>query len=69
MALNITRRQIDEMRECLKLYKPYADNDPVLHTYDAECDENRMKATKARRILEDLGLDLFDTSDYGNITD
>jgi hypothetical protein len=69
MDLNITRADIDKYRSIIKNNKPYDENDPILSTFDAECDRDRMQATTARRLLESFGIDPNDPNDYGNITD
>lgn len=72
MALPITKNEIDSMREWLKVYAPYDENDSIFTEYDGEAqpDESaRMKATSAKRVLEAYGLDPYDPSDYGDITD
>lgn len=69
MGLNITKADIDKYRRILKNNKPYDENDPVLSTFDAKCDKDRMQATTAKRILENYGIDPFDDLDYGNVTE
>lgn len=67
MDSNITRRDIDKYRECLKHFKPYEENATILTMFDGKCDANRMKATTAKRILEHYGIDPYDDNDYGSV--
>ncbi len=69
MDLNITKSKIDELRQCIKKYKPYEEDDPILEMFDGKCDVYRMKATTAKRILEHFGINPYDDNDYGNIND
>ena len=67
MDLNITRSKIDKLRQYLNKYTPYDEDDPILTEFDGEIDAGRMKATNAKRLLEQLGLSLTDPNDYGKI--
>lgn len=67
MALNITKKLIDECRLALKEATPYTDEE--IFDGSEESDGVRRKATCAKNILEYLGLSLTDPNDYGNITD
>ncbi len=69
MDSNITRADIDKYRSIINDNKPYDENDPVLSTFDAKIDKDRMQATTARRLLESLGIDPNNPNDYGNIID
>lgn len=69
MDLNITKSDVDGLRNIIKNNKPYDEDDPALSMFDGEYDANRMQATTAKRILQHLGLSLTDMNDYGNITD
>lgn len=69
MDSNITKAQIDELRDFIKSHTPYDEDDPILHTFDAELDPDRMRATTARRLLAHLGIDANDNEDYGDIID
>lgn len=70
MVLPITKSEIDAMRQWLKHYAPYDENDPIFSAYDGElqpAEPERMKATSAKRVLEAYGIDPYDDNDYGNI--
>jgi hypothetical protein len=67
MALNITRSDIDKLREMVKKYEPFALDDPVLNETDGNADINRIKATHALMALNELGIDPYDENDYGDL--
>lgn len=67
MALNITRKTVDDCRQALKVAKPYSDAE--LFSGTEQSDGDRRKATYARNILEQLGISLTDPNDYGDITE
>ncbi len=67
MALDITRKLIDECRLALREAKPYTEEE--IFDGSEESDGARRKATAAKNILKHLGLSLTDPDDYGDITD
>lgn len=65
MALNITRKFIDECRLALKEAEPYTEEE--IFDGSEESDGARRKATYSKNILQHLGLSLTDPDDYGDI--
>lgn len=52
MALNLTSEQIKQLNIDANSAEPYADNAPELMLYDGDRDSARMKATCAKKMLE-----------------
>ena len=52
MALNLTLEQIKQLNIDANSAEPYADDAPELTLYDGERDSARMKATHAKKLLE-----------------
>ena len=52
MALNLTQQQIKQLTIDANSAEPYADDAPELMLYDGERNSARMKATHARKLLE-----------------
>lgn len=55
MAHILTDTEREELLEYLKHHEPYDENDPIMHRFDGECDNDRMTATIAKKILETQG--------------
>ena len=55
MAHTLTDTEREELLEYLKHHEPYDENDPILLRFDGECDNGRMMATIAKKILETQG--------------
>lgn len=52
MAHILTDTECEELLEYLKHHEPYDESDPVMHDFDGECDNDRMMATIAKKILK-----------------
>lgn len=52
MALNLTPEQIKKLTIDANSAEPYADDAPELILYDGDIDSARMKATHAKKLLE-----------------
>ena len=52
MALNLTNEQIEKLKLDATIAEPYPNEAPELMSYDGQRDSNRMKATIAKRLLE-----------------
>ncbi len=55
MAHILTDTECEELLEYLKHHEPYDENDPIVHQFDGERDDDRMMATIAKKILETQG--------------
>lgn len=54
MALNLSEKDLEELRADLKKAEPYDDDDPIMNTFDGEMpDIDRWMATTARNLLEE----------------
>ena len=52
MALNLSKALRERLETSLKEAEPYAPDDPILSTLDADIDMERFFATMAKRFLE-----------------
>lgn len=52
MALNLSKAKREQLEAGLKAAEPYAPDDPILSTLDADIDMERFFATMAKRFLE-----------------
>ena len=66
MDSNITKHDIDLCRKILEEAEPYTEEE-ILQG-DENADEKRLRAFRAKVLLEHYGLSLTDKNDYGNIT-
>lgn len=53
MKHELSEQEIKELVETVKRAVPYADNDPIWNEYDGEHDSARVRASFAKRILEE----------------
>lgn len=51
MALNLSKAEREWFEAGLKEAEPYAPDDPIFNTLDADIDIDRYRATVARRLL------------------
>lgn len=51
MALNLSKAEREWLEAGLKEAEPYAPDDPIFNTLDADIDIDRYRATVARRLL------------------
>lgn len=51
MALNLSKAEREWLEATLKAAEPYAPDDPIFNTLDADIDIDRYRATVARRLL------------------
>ena len=63
----ITRAEIDKLKKAVRAAEPYTSDDDI--PFDGIIDMEREKSTMALRILKNHGINPYDDSDYGDITD
>ena len=69
MDSHITKEFLNKARDHIKKYEPYPEDDPIFDRYDGNKDFDRCKSTMLIQVLTELGLDPYDETDYGNITE
>lgn len=52
MTHDLSKQEIKELKGAVKRAVPYADDDPIWNEYDGEHDSARVRASFAKRILE-----------------
>lgn len=63
MDLPITRDMIDKWKDALKKAEPYSEEEYRL--YDVKWNPEREKATTAKMLLKEFGINPYDANDYG----
>lgn len=53
MKHELSEQEIKELKGAVKRAVPYADDDPIWNEYDGELDSARVRASFAKRILEE----------------
>lgn len=67
MDYGITKELLDKIRERIKKYPPYPENDPRLNLLDANIDVERARSNDLLKIFLIVEADPYDPEDYGTL--